>query len=362
MKKLTFNNKQADFSKTLNRAADQYFSSRQLAKTGNWRLYSKTIVLISVAVLAYLVFLFIPMNLGWMFPLGLLLGVTSACIGFNVMHDANHQSYSSRKWVNQTLGFSLNALGGNSFIWKYKHNVIHHTYTNIDGIDDDIAKSPLIRLCPSQPWVRAHRFQHLYTPVLYALSSLIWVLVQDYDKYFRPRLGDQAMAEKMPLNEHIIFWVSKAMYLAFYIVIPIVVVGWLPWLVFFLCLHVGLGLTLAVVFQLAHVVEGPTFETAHDHEHKKIEDEWAIHQIKTTANFSPNSRVITWLVGGLNYQIEHHLFPRVSHVHYPALSKIVRATCAQFNLPYHCMPDFASAVNSHFKQVKQLGRDPKLAL
>ena len=358
MKKVQFNNKEAGFAKSLNQAVDQYFSSRYLAKTGNWQLYWKTIILVSLALALYLVFLFVPMAAAGVVLLGLTLGLTSASIGFNVMHDANHQSYSTKKWVNDTLGFSLNALGGNSFIWKYKHNVLHHTYTNVDGIDDDIAKSPLIRMCSTQPWVPAHRFQHLYTPFLYALSSLIWVLVQDFDKYFQPRLAQTTMRSKMPPAEHFIFWFSKLAYALFYIVIPILVLGWQPWLLFFLSLHIGMGLTLAIVFQLAHVVKGTAFEHADDST-RKLDTAWAEYQVRTTVDFARNNKLISWLVGGLNFQIEHHLFPRISHIHYPAISKIVQATCIEYNLPYLCMPGFGAAVQSHFQQLRLLGQKPR---
>ena len=293
--------------------------------------------------------------------LSCVLGITMASIGFNVMHDANHGSYSSNEKVNNLLGLSLNALGGNSFIWKFKHNIIHHTYPNVDGMDDDIAKSPFIRLCSTQPWVPAHRVQHIYTPILYAISSMLWVLFQDFEKYFRRKIHQTTLAEMKP-KDHFIFWISKIFYVFFYIVLPVYLVGWTNWVIFFITLHIGLGFTLAVVFQLAHVVEETTFEFAPTDEITRIENEWAIHQVKTTSDFSPNSRVISWLVGGLNYQIEHHLFPRVSHVHYPALSKIVKEKCEAFNLPYNCIPSLRKAVISHFRLIRLLGKKPESVL
>lgn len=361
MTKITFNNKNATFFKSLTEETDAYFNRKQLLKTGNWRLYRKTIVLIVSAITIYLSVLVFPMSAIFTAILGLSLGFVSACIGFNVMHDANHGSYSSKKWINETLGLTLNALGGNSFIWKYKHNVIHHTYTNVDGMDDDIAKSPFIRMCETQRWVPAHKYQHMYTPILYAVSSAFWVLFQDFQKYFRPKLNNVSIAEKMPLQDHIIFWVSKLLYVVFYLLLPALVIGWLPCIAFIIALHVGLGFTLAIVFQLAHVVDITHFEYTIPGEAKRIDDEWAIHQLKTTANFSPSSRVITWLAGGLNYQVEHHLFPRVSHIHYPALSGIVRAKCKEFGLPYHSIPTLRQAVVAHFRFIKSLGRKPTFA-
>ena len=345
------------FFQSLKEAADNYFKGKGIQKTGDSRLYLKTAILFLVAVTLYVFILSLSLPVWMIIILSSLLGFTSACIGFNVMHDANHGSYSSREWVNNLLGLTLNALGGNSFIWKFKHNVIHHTYPNIDGMDDDIAKSPFIRMCSTQRWVPVHRIQHIYTPLLYAISSMLWVLFQDFEKYFRRRIHQTALAE-MKLKDHLIFWTSKVLYVSCYIALPVLLIGWTNWLVFFISLHVGLGFTLAVVFQLAHVVEETTFEFAPTDEVTRIENEWAIHQVKTTSDFSPNSRIISWLVGGLNYQIEHHLFPRVSHIHYPALSKIVKEKCEAFDLPYNCIPSLRKAVISHFRLIRLLGKKP----
>lgn len=356
MSKVSFNNKNHVFYTSLKASVDKYFTFTGKKKTGDFRLYSKSIILILVAIALYTTILLVPMALVLSILSSLFLGFILACIGFNVMHDANHGSYSSRKWVNETLGLTLNALGGNSFIWKQKHNIIHHTYTNIDGIDDDIAKSPFIRMCSSQQWVPAHRLQHFYTPFLYAFSSMIWILFQDFEKYFRKKIVNTPLS-RMSRFDHMIFWVSKILYLLFYIAIPILLMGWQQWLLFFLFMHIGLGFTLSIVFQLAHVVEETEFESISG-EAKIIENEWAIHQIKTTSNFSPKSRIISWLAGGLNYQIEHHLFPRISHIHYPALSKLVQAECVAYQLPYNTMPTFKDAVNSHFRFIRVLGRKP----
>lgn len=356
MSKLTFNNSNPVFYTSLKASVNRYFANLDKRKTGNIHLYAKAVVLILAAVALYAVLLFAPLSLMIRVLASLVLGFVLACIGFNVMHDANHGSYSSRKWVNQLLGLTLNALGGNSFIWKQKHNIVHHTYTNIDGIDDDIAKSPFIRMCSPQPWVPAHRLQHLYTPVLYALSSMIWILFQDFHKYFKKKIVNTPLS-RMSAGDHTIFWVSKVLYVAFYMVIPIGLMGWQSWLVFFLCMHAGLGFTLSIVFQLAHVVEETEFESSTGDE-QQIENEWAIHQVRTTANFSPDNPVISWFAGGLNYQIEHHLFPRVSHIHYPAISKLVQAECAAHDLPYHSLPTFKSAVVSHFRFIRMLGRKP----
>jgi len=359
MSKVSFDNSNPAFFSALKASVNGYFADTEKKKTGNIRLYAKTVILIFAAIVLYSTLLFVPLPPVVRGISSAFLGFIFASIGFNVMHDALHGSYSSRKWLNELLGLTLNALGGNSFIWKQKHNIIHHTYTNIDGVDDDIAKSPFIRMCHSQRWVPAHRWQHLYTPLLYAVSSIIWILFQDFEKYFRKRIVDTPLS-RMSVADHLVFWISKLLYLLFYIVVPIVLMGWSSWLLFFLCMHVGQGFTLAIVFQLAHVVEETEFDSVAG-DAKQIANEWAIHQVRTTANFSPDRPVISWFMGGLNYQIEHHLFPRISHIHYPAISKLVEAECAAFGLPYNSLPTFRNAVISHFRFIRQLGRKPELA-
>lgn len=360
MYKVTFNNKNKVFFNALKANVDQYFVNNNIRKTGNWKLYLKSAVLIPAAILIYLSLLLLPLNLFTGILLSGLFGFTLASIGFNIMHDACHGSYSTRKWVNDLFGLSMNALGGNAFLWKLKHNIVHHTYTNIDGIDDDINNMPFMRECSTQPWRPIHRYQQFYMFFLYGFTSLFLLFITDYIKYVTRKVYTTPL-KPMDMREHLTFWISKLLYIAITIVIPILVVGWKPWLLGFLVMHFVLGLTLAVVFQLAHVVEHAEFDVA-GIEPKKIENEWAIHQVKTTANFAANNKLLSWIVGGLNFQIEHHLFPRISHVHYPAISKIVQQTCEQFGLQYIYYPTLGAAVASHYRFMKQLGQKPQVAL
>jgi linoleoyl-CoA desaturase len=357
MPKITFSNRNNDFYQSLKIAVEEYFEKNNIKKTGDWRLFSKTIILIGSAIAIYCLLVFVNMNALPALLLCTGLGFVFASIGFSVMHDANHGSYSTKPKLNDLLGLSANALGASSFFWKQKHNIIHHTYTNVDGIDDDIAKSPIIRQCESQKWVPAHKVQHLYLLPIYALSSIFWIFFMDFTKYFSRKIYTTD-AWAMTAKNKAIFWATKIGYLTFYIVIPIMVWGFWGWLAGFFLLHAAMGLTLSLVFQLAHVVENTEFETIALDETKHIETAWAEHQIKTTANFAMGNKIISWFVGGLNYQIEHHLFPRVSHVHYPAISKIVMEKCAEYNLPYNKYDTMTEALASHFKVMKDLGRKP----
>lgn len=357
MPKVTFDNQNTLFFTDLRQRVDSYFAEQKIRKTGNWKLYLKTSLLIPGALAMYVLVLAVPLPVWALMVCSAVLGFFMASIGFNVMHDACHGSYSSKKWVNNTLGLTLNALGGNSFMWKQKHNIIHHTYTNVDGLDDDIAKSPLIRQCSTQKWLPMHRIQHVYLILVYAITSIAWAFLMDFTKYFKGRV-QKASLNKMSAMDHFLFWTSKLLYVFFYVGLPIMLHGVTFWLTFFFSLHVVLGITLALVFQLAHVVEHTDFEWVGDDD-KKIESEWAIHQVRTTCNFATNNRFINWVVGGLNFQVEHHLFPRVSHVHYPHLSKIVEQTCKEHGLPYHNFPTMWSAIVSHFRFMRDMGRKPK---
>jgi linoleoyl-CoA desaturase len=360
MAKITFNNKNSIFYSDLKKEVDLHFRKTQIQKTGNWKLYIKTVVLIPAAIIIYFSLLYFSFPVAINILLSGLMGCILASIGFNVMHDACHGSYSKRKWVNDLFSLTMNALGSNAFIWKQKHNVIHHTYTNVDGVDDDIAKSPLLRECESQRWVPAHRIQHIYLFFVYSISSIAWTLLTDFIKYFSKKIIHTDL-QKMSVKEHFIFWGSKVICLFFYIVLPILLKGGIFWVLFYFPMHVMLGLTLSTTFQLAHVVEHTEFEAA-TLDPKVIETEWAVHQIKTTSNFAMRNKFISWFVGGLNFQIEHHLFPRISHVHYPALSKIVKNVCEKHKIPYNYFPTMTSAIASHVRYMKQMGRRPRFTL
>jgi len=353
MPKITFNNSNNTFFQSVKNSVDAYFKTQKLKRRGNWKLYLKAWILIPASLGIYLFLL--TGHYTWLMGIlaSVFLGFTLVCIAFNVMHDACHGSFSEKKWVNNIMGLTMNALGSNAFIWKIKHNVIHHTYTNIDKIDDDIANGPLLRQCTTQKWMPMHRFQFLYMFLLYGVSTLSWALGTDFARYFRKKIHTTPI-NRIDVKQHLLFWASKLLYVFFYALLPIYILSWQPWLIGFLVVNITMGLSLSVVFQLAHIVEKTTFDVA-DGTHKVIGSEWAIHEIRTTADFAPGNRIISWLVGGLNFQIEHHLFPQVSHIHYAALSKIVRQQCELFGLPYNYYPTAWQAIYSHVRLMRRLG-------
>ena len=349
-----FSNIQNSFHSELKKRISDYFQQVGKSTTGNIHLFIKAVLLVLAFkfVFVHLIF-FTPLT--WLAIIEcLVLGGLTASIGFNVMHDGAHGSFSRYPWINKMAALTLNFLGANNFMWNTKHNIIHHAYTNVDGVDDDIDARPFLRLCETQKHYKMHRYQHWYFWFAYSLLYIYWVFVSDFKKYFSGRIGPIAL-RKMSIREHISFWAFKCLYVFLFVLLPIYMVGFLPWLVGFLIFSLFAGFVLSIVFQLAHTVQEAHFHVA-DPDTGKMEDQWAIHQLKTTANFATKNKLISWWVGGLNFQIEHHLFPKISHVHYPAISKIIKKACREYNIPYLEFPRMRSAVISHVSFLREMGK------
>ena len=342
------------FAKELKGEVDAYFKNTNKKQTGDWRIYHKTIVLLSSLVVIYFVLLFGSLPAWVNIILCALLGFNFSLIGFNVMHDGAHGSYSENKRLNNLMGYSLNVMGGSTYFWKVKHNVIHHTYTNIDGHDEDIDIKPFIRTSKEQKGYWFHKFQHIYSVFLYSLTYVFWIGYNDFHKYFTGKILDKKIPE-MSLQNHIGFWLTKIGHFSIFIVLPIVVAGWQHALIGYVIASAVCGILISVVFQLAHVVENVDFPVP-DGESHKIEQNWFIHQIQTTANFSTRSKIVSWMTGGLNFQVEHHLFPKISHIHYPEINKIVQKVCAKYAVPYNEYRTLGKAFISHLSYLKQIGQ------
>lgn len=352
-KHVSFSNNSNPFSKELKLKVDEYFANEGKRTTGSWYLYYKTLVLCGIAVVIYGLLLWNVAPTWVNILLCVALGFNFASIGFNVMHDGAHGSYSSKKWVNDVMGYSLNILGGSVYFWKIKHNVMHHAYTNIEGHDDDIDIKPFIRTNENQKRYWFHRYQHIYCFVLYTVTYLLWIGVNDFQKYFTGKVSSKKIP-KMSVKEHFVFWLSKIGYILAIIIIPGMVLGWMNMLIGFLIISAVCGVVLSIVFQLAHVVEDADFPMP-DPDSNKIEENWFVHQLATTANFSTRSKIVSWFVGGLNFQVEHHLFPRISHIHYPAINKLVMELCAKYNVPYIEYPNLIKAIGAHVAHLREVG-------
>ncbi|WP_114749160.1 fatty acid desaturase family protein [Pleomorphovibrio marinus] len=358
MRTLKFSkSKRSDFLKVLRERVDDYFKTNGITRYGNRNMVIKTIFMLSL--------LFIPiliLNLGvvdnpWvLFGLYLTSGLGMAGVGMGVMHDAIHGSYSKSRTVNKYLGYTMNLIGANANVWKVQHNVLHHTYTNIDHADDDINAPFFLRFSPNAKRYWLHKFQHLYIWIFYGLSTVSWITTKDFIRIKRyHRLG--FFNGKGELNREIVkivLW--KALYFSYTLVLPLIMVPLPAWMVIlaFLSMHVITGLSISLVFQTAHIMPDTSFPKPD--EDGIMENDWAVHQLLTTTNFAPRSRFFSWLIGGLNFQVEHHLLPNICHVHYPKLSKIVSQTAKEFELPYYVKKNFAVALRDHVKMLYTLGR------
>jgi linoleoyl-CoA desaturase len=349
------------FFSTVKKRVDEYFLNKKLSKLGNKKLFLKTFILLLFYFSPYLVMLiFSP---GWIISLLLwtITGFAMAGLGMSVMHDANHGAYSSNSLVGWCMSHVLNLMGGSTVNWKLQHNILHHTYTNITGMDDDIANKPALRLSPHEIRRSSHRYQWWHAFFLYGLTTIYWATAKDFSQWVRYRRNKVNAA---PVRSYRIMLlkliIEKLLYFFIFLVVPTLFfdIPFIKVLTGFLLMHFVAGVVLTVIFQLAHSLEG----TSHPMPDKEgiIENDWAIHQMNTTMNFSPDNRWLSWYVGGLNFQVEHHLFPRISHVHYPAIAPIVKATAKEFNIPYLQNISFISAVKAHIRFLKKLGRLPEI--
>lgn len=338
----------------LRQRVNQYFEDNNIKQSGTAPLYWKAAILLTAFALTVgHLYIFQP---SWPIAIAecVLIGLLIAAIGFNVMHDGSHGSFSQNKYSNKLASYTMSMLGASHYFWNIKHNMIHHTFTNVDGVDDDIEVGALMRFAPTQKRAKLHRYQHLYFGFLYMLMYSYWVFGSDYKKYFRKKIGEFPLTDMTP-KVHFRFWMVKIYHALFFIALPIYLFGFLPWLVGFLIVNLVAGFVLSIVFQLAHTVEHTEFPVA-DIETKMLPDEFAKHQIMTTANFGTKNKVVGWLVGGLNFQIEHHLFPKVSHIHYPAISSIVKKVCQEYDLKYIEYRTVFQAVRAHYNFLKHMGR------
>ena len=351
----------AKFFRTLNKRVNGYFKDNNIARTGNWKLHVKTIIMFSLFLTPYFLLLTLDFPTWAQLLLTIIAGIGMAGVGMNVMHDANHGAYSSKNWINKVMGSSMYILAGNVYNWQVQHNVLHHTYTNIHGHDEDLAAGRVLRFSKHSKWHWMHKFQHYYSVFFYGLLTFNWVLTVDFKQtksYLKRKLSYGKLPK--PITQWSTLVITKILYISIWIVLPLVffnIVWWKILLGFFI-MHYTAGLILSMVFQLAHVVEDT--EMPLPDASGTMKNTWAIHQLFTTVNFGTTNKIMNWFTGGLNHQVEHHIFPNISHVHYTKISEIVKQTAREFNLPYHEYKTTRKALLAHFRHLKEMGMKPAL--
>lgn len=346
-----------EFWKTLRKNVSDYFKTNGLSPKCNAEMVVKTILMLSFYLIPVSVLMLFSVNSFIAVLLLILAGIGKAGIGMSVMHDGLHGSYSSKKWVNRLTGASMYLIGSNVFNWKIQHNIYHHAYTNIHGMDEDIQTRWIIRLCEHTPLKPIHRFQHIYALFLYSLMSLSMLFGDITQLITYNKTGITRKHNASPQQELAKALLVKGIYLFVMLALPLLVTGYQWWQVLgaFLLMHFVAGFILSIVFQMAHITEGARQLSNNDS--LSTGNDWAIHQLLTSSSFGKNNRLLNWYVGGLNFQVEHHLFPNICHVHYKDLSAIVEQTATVFGIPYNIKPSLKSAFLSHVRRLKELGRE-----
>lgn len=342
------------FHGKLKRLVDEYFQRTGLSPRDSLRMYFKSAVILLWFGASYALLVFAATSWWQGMLVSLSLALAMAGVGFSIQHDANHGAYSKHGAVNRVMGMTLDLLGASSYVWHWKHNIFHHTYPNLSGADDDIDLGFLGRLSPAQPRYRIHRLQHFYLWVLYGFLVPKWYFVDDFKNVTQARIARHRFPRPRgwSLVEMI---VGKALFFGWVFVVPMLLHRWWVVLLFYAGTSFALSVILSVVFQLAHCVEEAAFPELLP-ETSDGPRAWAVHQVQTTVNFARRNALLTWYVGGLNFQIEHHLFPKICHIHYPRISGIVQAACAEFGVRYAVHEGLLGAVSSHWRWLRRMGR------
>lgn len=346
-----------EFYKVLRQRVNEYFKSNNISRYANANMVIKTIFMCLLYVVPFILILTIAENFWVIMGLWLLMGFGMAGCGLSVMHDANHGAYSKNERVNKFIGYIMFGLGGSDVNWRIQHNVLHHTYTNISGMDEDINPGSIMRFSPHEKRRFLHRFQHIYAWFLYGFMTFMWFITKDYKQAMRYEKMGLTATQKITYKKHLsTMIISKIIYGAIIFGLPMIFSP-IPWYYAFLgyfIMNFVAGFILGIIFQPAHVV--PTSDYQLPDNSGNVDADWAVNQLVNTANFAPKARLFSWYVGGLNYQVEHHLFPNICHVHYNKISKIVKETAIEYNLPYHSYSTFFKAISEHTKMLYRLGK------
>eukprot|EP00818_Percolomonas_sp_WS_P001012 CAMPEP_0117437580 /NCGR_PEP_ID=MMETSP0759-20121206/1596_1 /TAXON_ID=63605 /ORGANISM="Percolomonas cosmopolitus, Strain WS" /LENGTH=530 /DNA_ID=CAMNT_0005229215 /DNA_START=29 /DNA_END=1619 /DNA_ORIENTATION=+ len=352
----------SSFYATLKKRVEHHLSKSNKSHRDQPLMYLKAFLSLLVYIFLYVLLYFshtvresmlltVMLAIGW--------GWSTANIGMNIMHDGNHGAFSNRWYLNSLTGYSFDFMGGSSFVWRMIHTNGHHVNTNVEEKDPDIHTNEphFRRIRDSQKWHFWYWFQPFYLPIMY--STLIFEFAfRDFAAMILGAWGGTIFQE-VSLTEWIVFLLVKLWYVGYQFVVPRVIIG-LSWshiaLVYCLCSMVGSEI-LVCMFQVNHVTDKAemthcdedTFEVPHD---------WASFQIRGSTDFAPGSWFWNHFSGGLNHQIEHHLFPSMSHVHYPAIQPIVEQTCEEFGVPYRYYDTFWDALRGHFRVLWRLSCRP----
>ncbi len=348
--------KDTGFQTELRRRIEEFFRSTGRRKRDCWQMYLKTAIILACFAASYVLLVLAAHTLWQGLLLAVLLGLSTALIGFAIQHDGGHQAYSEYGWVNRLMAMTMDVIGGSSYVWRWKHAVIHHRYVNITGYDNDIDLGALGRLSPHLKWRWYYRWQRFYLWPLYGLEAMKMQLVDSFRYVITGRLGRHRIPRPQGW-ELVIFIAGKAVFFSWAFAIPMLFHPVTVVLFYYVVASLVLGLVMSLVFVMPHCAGEADFPLPEE-SNASVDTPWAVHQAQATLDFARRNRVLTWLLGGLNYHKEHHLFPLICHVNYPAMSKVVEETCRDFGLKYKEHESFPAGIASHYRWLRRMGLPP----
>lgn len=361
MNKIVFENREDEFWKVLRNRVNDYFQENKLSKFTNAAMNFKMVVMVALFVLPLLTLLFFHLNALVLFTMYFIMGIGMAGIGFCISHQAAHNAIFASKKLNRLFSLSFNLVGMSDYIWKIKHNVFHHTYTNVFENDEALKEGDLMRLSQDAPYKPMYKYQHIYGFFIYMLFTVFWAWFLDVEKLFRYNGNGSMKRKKHPFAEVVLFWSTKIYYFSIMFIVPVyfanysigqVVLG-------YFIMNAVASLLITHVLQVEHL----SVETIHvSPQNGIVNKSWAQNQLEGTCNFKMKNRLFNWYIGATNYQIEHHLFPQICSIHYPAISPIVEQTAKEFGYKYIRHESFSKALVSHYRFLKELGQSPKPVL
>jgi linoleoyl-CoA desaturase len=337
---------------------DEYFSKAGVPRTATTGVYFKAFFMFAVFVATYVLLVFTAKTFWQGVVLSAFLGFCMVGIGVNIQHDGSHNAYSRHRWINRIMAMTVDLIGASSYLWSWKHNRIHHSYTNIAHYDTDIDLGILGRIAPSEKRLWFHRWQHIYLWLFYGLLVIKWQLFDDFFNAFRGKLGNHTIPRPKGTDLAVLA-LGKLVFFSLAFAIPLFFHSLTQVLFYYALAMIVEGSTLSLIFILPHGVGDAEFPMPVPVAGNKsaLPYSRAEHQARVTVDFKRKNPIVTWLVGGLNFHREHHLFPSVSHVHYPRIAGIVDEVCEQFNIPHVNHRSYAVGLSAHYRWLRRMGRD-----
>lgn len=330
-------------------------------RSGRRSLHRNSAFIAALALGSYTALVFAPVGVLLHVVFAVVLAVACVAIATNVMHDGNHGAYSTSSRRTRLAGWSSDLLGASSFLWRFKHNRLHHGNTNVVGYDADIDQMPFARLAPQQRWRSWHRFQHIYMWPLYGFLTLQWFVASDYQTLISRRIGPHPLPGAPRRRDVALILFGKALHASWALVLPMFFHPWWEVLVFYVGISWIVGFLLANIFQLAHCVDEVEFFTP---EVGRRGSAFELHQLRTTVDVRCNVAVLRpfvhWIMGGLDYQIEHHLAPKLPSTTLHLAAPRLEAACREHGVEYHVHRSLSAAIRSHGRWLREMGRRPSV--